>query len=275
MIRYGSLPSDAVASILTRATRMSVRLVLVILLASAWPPSTRASAQMIRGVVVDSTSGEPVEGAVVALSSPAGDSIETTWTDSAGRFRLDAPVTGFYSVRASHIGYEAGARDSVAVASEARTMIVLRLAPRPLPMDTLSVEAEALVPHLDRAGFYHRMRVRIGHFITGDQIRHRGATRTADLLRGLPGVRVIDGRDGSASVVMRGGATMMIGGSCRTAIVIDGVVTRDAAGGGLDGLPHPDEIEGIEVYTGATVLPAGVGGGTIAPCGAVLIWTRR
>jgi hypothetical protein len=35
------------------------------------------------------------------------------------------------------------------------------------------------------------------------------------------------------------------------------------------------EVEAIEVYPGATVLPPGIGGNAMAPFGAILIWTRR
>jgi hypothetical protein len=254
---------------------VSSRLVHIALVALAWLPSATASAQAIRGTVVDSVSGAPVADVVVSLSSAAGDPIETTPTDSAGRFELRAEVAGLYLLRTTHIGYDSTTSGPIEIASDRVTTIVIRIAPRPFPVEPLAVESAAMVPRLVREGFYHRRRFRIGHFLTRAQIRERGVTRTMDLLRGLPGARVIDGGTGGAGVVMRGGATMMIGDGCRTAIAIDGVVVHGGAGGGSDGLPHPDEIEAIEVYTGATVLPPGIGGNAMAPCGAILIWTRR
>jgi outer membrane receptor for ferrienterochelin and colicin len=114
---------------------------------------------------------------------------------------------------------------------------------------------------LDVTGFYDRRRTRAGHFITREQVEVRPAMFLSDVLRTVPSLRLtyLPGGQGAA-VTGRGG--------CFPTYYLDGVRLLDSAT--LDGFVLPDHVEGIEVYTNATV-PAQYAGGN---CGAIVIWTR-
>ncbi|MDX1577987.1 MAG: carboxypeptidase-like regulatory domain-containing protein, partial [Gemmatimonadota bacterium] len=63
--------------------------------------------QELRGrVVVEGTPGEPVDGALVALLSPADSVVDAGFSNLSGFFVLGAPVAGPYRVRIERIGFE-------------------------------------------------------------------------------------------------------------------------------------------------------------------------
>ena len=56
------------------------------------------SAGMIEGVVVDKTSGDPLPGVTVIVTSPAMKRTETAITDENGRYKVTGLPTGTYLV---------------------------------------------------------------------------------------------------------------------------------------------------------------------------------
>ena len=81
--------------------------------------TTGASAQSVRGTVVERGTGAPLGGIVVQLLDSAGAPASRTITSSEGHYRLTAPRAGSYSLRVLRIGY----RPSVPV------NVTLRLGP--------------------------------------------------------------------------------------------------------------------------------------------------
>ncbi len=65
---------------------------------------TVLSAQVVRGVVRDSASGQPASGVLVALVQQASGTRRTVLTDGAGRFMIGAPGSGTYSLEVKRIG---------------------------------------------------------------------------------------------------------------------------------------------------------------------------
>jgi hypothetical protein len=65
---------------------------------------TALSAQVVRGIVRDSLSGEPASGVLVALVQRASDVRRTVLTDAGGRFTLAAPGAGSYTLEIKRIG---------------------------------------------------------------------------------------------------------------------------------------------------------------------------
>lgn len=74
---------------------------LLVLLSAALP----ARAQVVTGVLVDSASGMPVNGAIVALLDSLSTQHGGAFTDAQGRFELRAPSSGAWRVRAERVGY--------------------------------------------------------------------------------------------------------------------------------------------------------------------------
>jgi hypothetical protein len=74
----------------------------------------------------------------------------------------------------------------------------------------------------------------------------------------------------------------MFGGRCVPSVFIDGAYMFDLPASDLDAFVKPDEVAGIEVYTGLGVpgqfsagnFGLGPGARPKEPCGAVVVWTR-
>ena len=235
----------------------------------AWLVASPVSSQVIRGTIVDDGSGIGVKGIYVVLLTSDDRMIVGVFSDSVGHFSLVAPAAGLYRVRANGIGYESATSDRFEVTSSSAATIVLRIVLMPVVFDSLKVETELRVPHLERAGFYRRKWLGSGYFLTRHEIASRAATRIIELLYSVPGVRVVEKGPGNDEI------DVITRGRCRPILAVDGLVVRRGDGGGLEVLPHPSEVEGIEIYPGAILLPAQIAGGGPSPCGAIIIWTQR
>jgi len=65
-----------------------------------------ARAEVVRGAVSDSLSGDPIEGAAVVLTDATGEEgVATRFTDLDGRFHIDDVAPGNYLVRIVHVAY--------------------------------------------------------------------------------------------------------------------------------------------------------------------------
>ena len=69
--------------------------------------TTNASAQTVRGTVVDSLTGAPVRDALVMLIGEDGAPLARALSLDAGTYAVAAPVPGRYSIRTKRIGYRA------------------------------------------------------------------------------------------------------------------------------------------------------------------------
>jgi Carboxypeptidase regulatory-like domain len=64
-----------------------------------------ASAQVVRGRVVDAVSGVPLTGAMVDIRDANGRSVQVAFTPASGFFTIDVPGAGTYQYRVAAIGY--------------------------------------------------------------------------------------------------------------------------------------------------------------------------
>jgi outer membrane cobalamin receptor len=164
----------------------------------------------------------------------------------------------------------------VRLVQNAVTDVVIRLAVDAVAIDALTVEAEAVVPWLDRVGFYERKRVGQGTFIDRPAIDKRNPRRTSDILRGIAGVRLTHSRSEGTDVFLRAAMSASIAHrQCRPPIFLDGIAVATQLGNRIDlDSILPGDIEAIEVYAGPAQVPPQYGGATSA-CGVILLWTRR
>lgn len=233
----------------------------------------------------------PIIGSVQAEGKPAADAtVIALWgserarhgvavrADTAGRFRLCAP---------------AGAVQLQAQAAAARSPVVVAHAPRDslltlaLAVDTAGLPRLMLPPLVARApvvgplaGFYERLQRRLGgYFITREQIERIRPRVLTDLLLSVPGLQLVELLDGTRTVRFRNAMATRIAAAprprvepdCPPQVFLDG--SRTSVGFGLDREVRPDDVEGIEVYSGPSV-PA-VFAGLQARCGVIAIWLRR
>lgn len=248
----------------------SVSLALLTLFASP------VDAQTIRGVVLDEEArlrpgalpeNRGVAGAEVELRRDGRRAGAVTLTDTLGRFTLTAPGVGTFGLRVTHPAYLAHESEGIELGEGEILSLEIRMGRNVIPLEPLVVTARmsSLM-----AGFHQRRTSGgMGTFLTREEIEVRGAAKATDLLRGMPGVRIEFERWGiGPSIVMQGGF-----GLCEPAIFVDGIETVRSSGVGssLDDYLTPERIEGIEVYTSFSTVPAQYQSGM---CGVILIWTR-
>ncbi len=223
-----------------------------------------ASSQERSGVVVGTVSSLPsratLSGAVIEI---LGTTYRAT-SDSAGSYRMDRLPVGSRTVRFRAIGHEpASAIVQLRSGSVVRLSIELN-AIAELP--ELSVEAAGLRPGDERLrGFHERRASGFGKFVTRADIVKRDVTDSRELLRGIPGVRVM-GR----SIQMSSG--MASSRNCAVQYFVDAVQVVAPSADILSQF-RPHDIEGIEVYRGAAETPPAFSSGG-AECGVIVIWTR-
>ncbi len=72
-----------------------------------------AAAQTVAGRVVETETGQPVPGALVVLSTPAGQRQAVALADAQGQYTLRARAAGDYTVRAERVGFASSAPSPV------------------------------------------------------------------------------------------------------------------------------------------------------------------
>jgi hypothetical protein len=251
---------------------MRKAILLTATLASVLLQPDAVRAQFVSGVVVHAQSGSPLDAVNVELRSTEGRRMARALTDSAGRFYLQAPRTGTYSITAERIGLSAVSSTLMVGVSE-EVEIVLRMAEAPLALEPLSVEARSHRNIGPLAGYYERVernqRVGLGNIITRDRIDERNPGLVTDLMREMPRIEISTRSSRGSETRFRGSRA----GSCSPRVFVDGVLANRSDAAFLDDLVHPLDLEGLEVYQGLTQMPGEFV--DISGCGVVLLWTRR
>ena len=235
-------------------------LAVILLAAAANLVSGQAHSGVIVGVVTSLPSRQPLVGASVEIAGAN----RGTRTDSSGNFRVADLPAGNVTVRVRAIGYEAiTAIASIADDSTVRLDFAFRevveLAPVTVESPTLGARDARL------RGFYERRAAGFGgKFVAREDIEKRDPGDSRDLLRAMPGVRVVGNR-----IQMASG---MSSPNCRVQYFLDGIHILAPAADFLVSF-RPRDLEGIEVYRGPAETPLAFSRGG-AECGVIAIWTR-
>lgn len=218
----------------------------------------RAPTATILGLVVDRESRRGIEGVAVQL----GDA--TAVTDDRGRFQLTGLEGGRVLMTTRMIGFQTR-RDSVDVLPNQSIEVFVPMERDPVELAPIRVTVRSRV--LERHGFFGRRESGYaGHFFTHEDVAERDPRTLTELLRPLPGVRLMrNGIEGDL-VVFERAINLRGGGLCQPALFLDGVKSQIRM---YDAILDPSHIEGVEIYTGAAIP-----GRYNDPCGAVLVWTR-
>src|SRR5450432_2985937 len=67
--------------------------------------SSPARAQSVRGTLVDSATGAPLTAFAALLLDARGGVVASAWSREDGRFYLQAPAQGDYTLRIQRLGY--------------------------------------------------------------------------------------------------------------------------------------------------------------------------
>jgi hypothetical protein len=214
----------------------------------AFDVPTTGTATLV-GRVLDQA-GRPLPEAQVRLSN----SRAVGRTDAEGHFTLSGLPAGTQTLEARRIGYSVG---QVAVDLRNGTTITreLRLT-RQVLLDTVLVTAKQVkYPEFER-----NRRGGAGRYLDEDEIARRAPYRTSELLRFMPGFRLV--RNGFDDIVA---SSRTHNGICAANIVIDHWQHRAITE------VSPGDIARLESYATEAEAPPQYD----ATCGVIVIWTKR
>jgi hypothetical protein len=220
----------------------------------------------LSGVVVMAELGSPLTGAEVGM--PDGPQ---TRTNERGEWALDSTPDGTRMLEVRAVGYSPERIAVNVVAGEAP--IRTELSTLTATLDTVKTIASRLYDQ-HMIEFENRRRSGVGRYLTAEDVARQRPPVTSDLFRFVPGLRVARNRVGETVLRMRGTFEL-----CSPSVYIDGHYMGDLSAGDIDGWVSPDEVAGIEIYTGPVIPPqfsAGLSGiGTSqGVCGSIVIWTK-
>jgi hypothetical protein len=242
-------------------------LLLVLLHAALLPDRAAGQGAGDAGVVLivavtDRMNGAPVPSALVMLApiTAGGDrgSARVFGLDPDGRVRTSPLPPGRYLLEVRAPGYQP-LDDRLEVRGPSPASLSVQLAPEVMEVEGVAALATRN-PFLEEGGFYERQAQGFGVTFTREQLASLGVYQTSDVFRTLSGVGFdYAGSPTAPFISFRQG--------CRPDVVLDGANLGPNVR--LDDLVNPSDIEGLEVYRGATVP------GTLSSssCGAVMVWT--
>lgn len=236
-------------------------------LGAAWAP---LRAQTVLGTLKDRESDRPIAFGRVLLLTETGDSVAATLTNPEGRFSLEAERPGSYLLRASGIGHKETTAGVFDLTEGGSVTVEFRIYAVPINLEEIIVRAPGGVRPgaLIANGFFDRMKMGLGRFITPADIAKPGMLEPLDLLWGIPRVNIEQSSGGERAITIQAPL-----GQCSPPLYVDGMLVSRAA---TDrDLPPLVAIEAIEVYRGAAETPLQWGGTAAQGCGVIVVWTKR
>ncbi len=233
----------------------------------------QASAQTIRGKVTDRTTEFGIASASILLLDETNSVKKMTLSGPDGSYSMEAPEPGAYTLRVDASGYNThNEMRFTAFAGRVIELNVQLWSLTELAPVIVTAEETPFAPG-PLEGFQLRRQEGRGRFLTREDIEMRGSVNFTGLLRNMPGVDIIRMRS-SGRETIRFKGIMRVSRDCPPLLWVD-----NAKWGSIDGDqgPNPElfpsDLEGIEVYTPATVPPdfSGIGD----ECGVIVVWTRR
>lgn len=218
------------------------------------PPSPLSGTSTLTGTI-RGDAGTPLRDAHITVEGARGSAV----TDSLGRFSLGGLPAGTQSVEVRRIGYFLG-RGQVELRSGRAVEWDPQLT-KFISLDSVRIIARrSMYPEFSR-----NRKAAAGKFFDEEAIAQRNAFRTADLLRGVAGLRIVPSNTGFGDTVL---STRGSGWSsrCAMSVVIDGVQGED-----LNDI-MPSDIGAMEVYVSPNGAPPQYVHGD---CGVIVIWTKR
>lgn len=235
---------------------LSLPALLVALTASVLEAQERASIEITVRAADDD---RPLPGAEVRV---IGLPIAGT-TDERGRLRIGGVPGGEWVIDVRLLGYAAFVRP-VTFSLREGTALNVELTPEPIKLGAVDAASPSVLTY---RGFYDRQKAGTGTFLDRGDLDRLRPRYMSDVLRRVGGIYIGDDSRGAAPARIRGQGR--IAGACPIQFFLDGVPTPSYNIGDM----QPNDVEGIEIYRGASSIPADFNRGT-AMCGAILIWTR-
>ncbi len=188
-------------------------------------------------------------------------------TEASGAFKVQGVPAGTVKVTARRIGFRPGAND-VTLTDGQTVEVTVVLEPTPLQLEQVNITARREPYDARLAGFRQRSQKRVGTFITRERIDASSSTSFSDLLRGVPGLKLVPS---ARSNILN--AVRFRGQNCAPLVFIDGF---PASADEFDvDIVDPSSVEGVEIYTGMLSVPAEFNAARgLERCGVIAIWSR-
>jgi len=218
----------------------------------------------VLGRVIDIRTSEPIPSVRIVFRLPdtEGDPVWQGLSGSSGTFVTARMEPGDYDVEVQMLGY-ADILNRISFVQDGDVDLRIELVPEALALEPVVV-AVRRTSRLETQGFYERQAMGIGHFLDRADIEIRNPWRVADLFYGIPGARVIPATLGQPA------PNVLLRGNCMPLIVLNGAPISNRIR--LDEILHPQDLEAVEVYHGAT---APIQYSQFTTCGTIMVWTRE
>ena len=229
------------------------------LLLSAADSTAKTGGATVSGVVLLGD-GAPNIGSRVEL---VGTEI-VALTDAKGVFMMRNLPPGSRLLLARHLGY-VPQMTPVDLSSHEQPRVTIKLPKYVAMMDPVLVVARRGAA-LDKVGFGQRSKSGLGYFIGPDRIDRMHPFHVTDVLRMVPGLRVIYTPTGEAVT-----STRDIRGGCVT-YYVDDMLFTELQPGDVNNFVNGHEIVAAEVYQSGLVPPQYMRAG--GSCTTILLWTK-
>jgi hypothetical protein len=230
------------------------------ILTTRTPSQAPAATAGIGGRLVDQETRAPVQGARVRLLGTP----HQARTDSAGHFIQAGLTAGAYVLEIRAVGYGAGSW-LVRLADGETIDTTFELYPVGYELDPVVVAARPTLAQRRLEEFERRRQDREGVFITAEQIETNNATTLLDVLRNVPGVRLMCTTRGCQVRMTRSAR----GGGCQPDWVVDGLPATFSSTPSMSTVG----IVGIEIYRSLSETPSEFLKSD-SQCGVIAIWTK-
>jgi hypothetical protein len=235
-----------------------------------------ATAQVLRGTVIDEATGGVVAAGEVMVLATDRDTVLARGEVDRGAFYIELPAPGVYRLRAIALGYQTVTSDAVTAPPATVVTVELRTRANALPLEPLIVVAERREPFwLD--DIRERQRQGGGSFLYREELDIRASSELADVLRSLAGVDIEMVGTGSQAVPypsMRRAAAAAVR-TCHARLFLNGHPLPKGSDLVREFMnTRPADIEAIEVYRGPAQTPGYYAIWDDGECGVVAMWLR-
>jgi hypothetical protein len=253
--------------------------------------ASSATAQQIRGVVVDATSGRPVERAVLVVLDADSAVRASAFSALDGSFVLNAPPGRNVRVQVRRLGFEPHRSAPLLLARNESLEWRIELQAQPLALEGVTATAPA---HQNLERFMRNQETAFGRYIGPDEISRINPRSTSNLLMSMSGSPFrMSGATGKVVARGRGGGSAgTTPGTCVPHVYIDGFVLEEEAnpmpwapssgrgpspmrerGIALEAAAPARSVRGVEVYPNPSNAPPEFQRTFMPDCVVVAIWT--
>ena len=251
------------------------------------------SAQILRGKVLDATTGAAVPAvAVRALSEGRDVGRGRTGADGTFSFQLRVPAT--VRIEAQRTGYRTTVTGELPVGMRETVDVEVKVSAEAITIEPLRVTARVEPPRrrsLELNGFYERERRGIGKYLRREEIERHGRSNMAQVLSYVPGTAVLRAgmRDfiyfkrngppglGRVTSTTSGRPSARWGppaNSCLPRLFLNGVRVTYDIDNDINAVVDPEAVEAVELFLGPSEIPVEYNDNN-SKCGVILIWTRQ